>query len=72
MIQAHLKALTISAQSSWLTMSEYTHNDDMADLLHEKDIEIRDLKKQVSKLLMHLEYVRAEISRLETEHYRGV
>jgi hypothetical protein len=53
-------------------VSEYTHNDDMADLLHEKDVEIRDLKKQVSKLLMHLEYVRAEISRLETEHYRGV
>jgi archaellum component FlaC len=44
----------------------------MADLLHEKDVEIRDLKKQVSKLLMHLEYVRAEISRLETEHYRGL
>ena len=53
-------------------MSEYTHNDDIADLLHEKEVEIRDLKKQVSKLLMHLEYVRAEISRLETEHYRGL
>jgi len=53
-------------------MTEYMHNDDVADLLYTKDVEIRDLKKQVSKLLMHLEYVRAEISRLETEHYRGL
>jgi predicted nucleic acid-binding Zn-ribbon protein len=53
-------------------MSEYTHNDDIADLLHAKEVEISDLKKQISKLLMHLEYVRSEISRLETEHYRGV
>jgi len=52
-------------------MSEYTHNDDMADLLHEKDVEIRDLKKQVSKLLMHLEYVRTELNRVETEYARG-
>ena len=53
-------------------MSEYTHNDDMADLLYAKDVEISDLKKQVSKLLMHLEYVRSEISRLENEHARGL
>ncbi len=53
-------------------MSEYTHNDDMADLLYAKDVEISDLKKQVSKLLMHLEYVRSEISRLESEHARGL
>jgi hypothetical protein len=53
-------------------MTDYMHNDDVADLIYVKDVEIRDLKKQVSKLLMHLEYVRAEISRLETEHYRGL
>ena len=51
--------------------SEYMHNDDVADLLHVKDVEISDLRKQVSKLLMHLEYVRSEISRLESEHARG-
>jgi hypothetical protein len=39
-------------------MSEYTHNDDVADLLYAKDVEISDLKKQVSKLLQHLEEVR--------------
>jgi len=53
-------------------MTEYMHNDDVADLLHIKDIEISDLRKQVSKLLMHLEYVRAEISRLETDYSRGL
>lgn len=55
-----------------MLMSEYTHNDDVADIIHAKEVEISDLKKQVSKLLMHLEYVRSEINRLETEHYRGV
>ena len=39
-------------------MSEYMHNDDVADLLHAKDVEIRDLRNQVSKLLQHLEEVR--------------
>ena len=38
--------------------NEYMHNDDVADLLHVKDIEISDLRKQVSKLLQHLEEVR--------------
>jgi hypothetical protein len=53
-------------------MTDYMHNDDVADLMYAKDVEINDLRKQVSKLLQHLEYVRAEISRLETEHYRGL
>jgi hypothetical protein len=53
-------------------VSEYMHTDDVADLIHAKEVEISNLKKQVSKLLMHLEYVRAEISRLETEHARGL
>ena len=53
-------------------MSDYMHNDDVADLMYAKDVEISDLRKQVSKLLMHLEYVRSEISRLESEHARGL
>jgi len=52
-------------------MSEYMHNDDVADLMYAKDVEINDLRKQVSKLLQHLEYVRTELNRVETEHYRG-
>jgi hypothetical protein len=53
-------------------MSEYMHNDDVADLMYAKDVEINDLRKQVSKLLQHLEYVRTELNRVETEHYRGL
>ena len=38
--------------------NEYMHNDDVAELLYAKDVEISDLRKQVSKLLQHLEEVR--------------
>lgn len=53
-------------------MSEYTHNDDMADLLYAKDVEINDLRKQVSKLMQSLEYVRIELNRLEKDYARGL
>ena len=53
-------------------MSEYTHNDDMADLLYAKDVEISDLHKQISKLTQHLEYVRAELNRLEKDYAHGL
>ena len=53
-------------------MGEYMHNDDVAELLYAKDVEIRDLRKQVSKLLQHLEYVRTELNRVETEYARGL
>ena len=45
-------------------MSEYTHNDDLADLLYAKDQEIAELQKK-------LDYVRAELNRLEKEYARG-
>ena len=48
------------------------HNDDVADLLHVKDIEISDLKKQISLLLSRLAHLRTELSRVETEYARGV
>lgn len=51
---------------------EYTHNDDVADLLHAKDVEINDLRKQVSKLMQSLEYVRTELNRLEKDYARGL
>jgi hypothetical protein len=47
-----------------MLMSEYTHNDDIADLLWAKDQEIEVLKKA-------LEYCNAELDRLEKEHARG-
>ena len=53
-------------------MTEYMHNDDVADLLYFKDVEISDLHKQISKLTQHLEYVRAELNRLEKEYARGL
>ena len=53
-------------------MSEYMHNDDVADLIHTKGVEISDLRKQVSKLLQHLEYVRTELNRLESDYARGL
>ena len=52
-------------QQSWLTMSEYTHNDDVADLLYAKDQEIEVLKKA-------LEYCHAELDRLERAYSNGV
>jgi hypothetical protein len=45
-------------------MSEYTHNDDMADLLWAKDQEIKVLKDALA-------YCNAELNRLETELARG-
>ena len=46
-------------------MSEYTHNDDVADLLYAKEQEIIVLKAALA-------YCNAELNRLETELSRGV
>ena len=46
-------------------MSEYTHNDDVADLLYAKDQEIEVLKKA-------LEHCYAELDRLERAYSNGV
>jgi predicted nucleic acid-binding Zn-ribbon protein len=53
-------------------MSDYMHNDDVADLVYAKDVEINDLRKQVSKLLQHLDHVRTELNRVETQYARGL
>ena len=44
---------------------EYTHNDDVADLLHAKDEEIKELQKK-------LEYVRSILNQLEKDYARGL
>jgi hypothetical protein len=63
---AHLKASATSVKSRWLTlMSEYTHNDDMADLLWAKDQEIKVLKEALA-------YCNSELDRLEKEVARGL
>ena len=47
------------------------HNDDVADLIYVKDLEIKDLRIQVSKLMQSLEYVRTELARIERDYARG-
>jgi|TARA_R110000822_G_scaffold92640_1_gene213634 hypothetical protein len=46
-------------------VSEYTHNDDLADLLYAKDQEIAELQKK-------LEYVRSMLNQLEKDYARGL
>ena len=53
-------------------MSEYTHNDDVAEMLYERDQEIDVLLKRVSDLTRRLEYVRGELDRLEKDYARGI
>jgi tetrahydromethanopterin S-methyltransferase subunit G len=55
-----------------MLMSEYTHNDDVADLLYAKDQEIDILMKRVKDLKRRLEYLHTEIDRLEKEHANGL
>jgi hypothetical protein len=47
------------------TMTEYTHNDDVADLLYAREQEIIVLKEALA-------YCNAELDRLEKELARGV
>jgi hypothetical protein len=46
-------------------VSEYTHNDDVADLLYAKEQEIAELQKK-------LEYVRSMLNQLEKDYARGL
>jgi hypothetical protein len=46
-------------------VSEYTHNDDLADLLYAKDQEIAELQRK-------LEYVRSMLNQLEKDYARGL
>jgi hypothetical protein len=48
-----------------MLMSEYTHNDDVADLLYAKEQEIQELQKK-------LEYVRSMLNQLEKDYARGL
>jgi len=45
---------------------EYTHNDDVADLIHAKDREIRDLTDVIKHFEARVAHLSAEIRRLET------
>jgi peptidoglycan hydrolase CwlO-like protein len=41
-----------------MLMSEYIHNDDLADMLYAKDQEIEELTEQVAKLEKRIETIR--------------
>jgi uncharacterized small protein (DUF1192 family) len=53
-------------------VSEYTHNDDVADLLHAKDREIQDLADIATQLERRITELQAEITRVESAYSRGL
>jgi uncharacterized protein (DUF3084 family) len=57
---------------------EYTHNDEVAEMIYQKDREIADLEEQAAKmelrfkfLISKVERLEAELDRVEKEHARG-
>jgi hypothetical protein len=53
-------------------MSEYTHNDDMADLLWAKDQEIKLMKEALLRIATEIGRVADGYDELENEHPRGL
>jgi len=53
-------------------MIEYTHNDDVAEMIYAKDREIADLEETVAKLEKKLELVRSLLDQLEKDYARGL
>lgn len=53
-------------------MSEYTHNDDVADMVYAYDRRETELNAQIEDLMKRLDYVRTELRRIETEYARGL
>jgi len=53
-------------------VSEYTHNDDLAEMIYAKDKEIRDLQDVILHFERRITDLQAEVKRLETEYARGL
>ena len=53
-------------------MSEYTHNDEVAEIIHSKDREIQELAEIATQLERRITELQAEVKRLETEYARGL
>jgi len=53
-------------------VSDYMHNDDVADLIYAKDKEIRDLQDVILHFERRITDLQAEVKRLETEYARGL
>ena len=56
-------------------MSEYTHNDDVAELLYQNERDLNNIifakDQEIEVLKRALDYCNAELDRLEKEHARG-
>jgi peptidoglycan hydrolase CwlO-like protein len=62
----HQKAFHTYRAFNWLTlMSEYTHNDDVADLIYAKEQEIKMLKEALQR-------IETELNRITNEYARGL
>jgi hypothetical protein len=65
-----------SALHRWQAMSEYTHNDDVAELLYQNESDLNKIifakDQEIEVLKRTLDYCNAELDRLEKEHSRGL
>jgi len=56
-------------------LSEYTHNDDVAELLYQNERDLNSIifakDQEIEVLKKALDYCNAELDRLEKEHARG-
>jgi hypothetical protein len=57
-------------------MSEYTHNDDVAEMLYQRERELNEIiyaqTQEIRVLKDAIAYCNAELDRLEKEHSRGL
>jgi len=53
-------------------VSEYTHNDEVAEIIYSKDREIQELAEIATQLERRITELQAEVKRLETEYARGL
>ena len=53
-------------------MSEYTHNDDVAEIIYAKDREIQELADIATQLERRLKELQAELTRVESAYSRGL
>ena len=55
---------------------EYTHNDEVAEMLYQKERELHGIiyakDQEIAVLKKALDYCNAELDRLEKEHARGL